>query len=99
DHVVEFIQDKSDGKLILGLSLFGIHAGSKTINATALSLKKILKQSGRSCRIIPNRSPALNSAQVLYNKLTSDKGCEIVLIKAGMKTLIGRTVSEQDIDA
>lgn len=99
EHIEDFIQNVPEGKLTLGISTFGLSTNPMRINATGLSLKKQLRQSGRSCRVIPNKSSSLNSAQVLYNKLTAERGWELVLVKAGSSVLIGRTVAEQDIDA
>lgn len=88
-----------EGKLKLGLSIYGLGAGAKQINATALSLKKVIKKTGRSVRVVPNTEPFLNSAQVLYNQLTSELGWELVLIKDGSKTILAQNIAEQDIDA
>ncbi len=98
-HISDFIAEAPEGKITIGLSLYGFKIGPKAVNATGLTIKKQLKSAGRSCRIIPNKSITLNSAQVLYNKLTSEKGCELVLVQAGSKTLVAKTYREQDIDA
>ncbi len=88
-----------DGKITLGLSVYGLKANPRQINGTALALKKVLKNSGRSVRVVPNSEPELNTAQVMHNKLTGQNGVEIVIIKSGNRTFIGKTIWSQDIDA
>lgn len=88
-----------EGKLKLGLSTYGLDVPVNRINATALSVKKVIKASGRSVRVIPNTEPALGSAQVLYNQLTRELGWELIFIKDGAKTIVAQNIAEQDIDA
>lgn len=87
------------GKVKLGLSVFGLPVGAKQLFAAGLDLKKALRASGRSARIIPNNEPELNSAQVLHNGLTAELGIELLVIKNGAKTWLARTTWVQDIDA
>ncbi|PLS81132.1 hypothetical protein CYG49_02740, partial [Candidatus Saccharibacteria bacterium] len=58
-----------------------------------------VKGAGRSVRVVPNTEPALNSAQVLHNKLTSELGLELLFINAGDRTIIARTAHVQDIES
>lgn len=89
-----------EGKLTFGISTYDINVTPARINATALGLKKIIKNAGKSARIVPNKENALNSAQVLYNKLTSEKGWELVFIGTPEgETILAQTIYEQDIDA
>jgi tRNA (guanine10-N2)-dimethyltransferase len=87
------------GKLKFGLSAVGFTVTAARVNASALQIKKIIKQAGRSVRIIPNNEAALNSAQVLRNQLTGELGMELVLVRNGRQTILAQTVQEQDIDA
>lgn len=87
------------GKMQLGLSLIGLDVGLKQLEASGLSLKKAIRKTGRSVRLIPNKAPELSSAQVLHNKLTGPTGWELVLIRDGGKTVIAQTVKVQDIIA
>ena len=88
------------GKLTIGFSVYGINVSPAKINATALGLKKLAKDYGRSVRIVPNKESSLNSAQVLHNKLTGEKGWEIIFVatKSG-QTILAQTIHEQDIDS
>ena len=97
--VPQYLDFVPPGKLTVGLSTYDIAVTAARINASALGLKKIAKNYGRSVRIVPNKENALNSAQVLYNKLTAERGWELVFIgtKEG-KTILAQTIYEQDID-
>ncbi len=97
--IPDHLQHVPEGKLRLGLSTYGLRVRPQEINATGLSLKKIIKAEGRSVRVIPNKTTALNSAQVLHNQLTGPTGWELVLVRHGNKTILAQTVAEQDIEA
>ncbi|MEK7603425.1 MAG: hypothetical protein AAB459_04265 [Patescibacteria group bacterium] len=87
------------GKLKLGISAYNMQINPKRINATGLILKKIIKTQGRSVRIVPNKSAALSSPQVIHNHLTGELGWELIFIRDGNRTLLAQTVAEQDIEA
>ncbi len=87
------------GKLRLGLSVYGLNVRPNQITGTALEVKKVLKKDGRPVRVVPNKEPTLNSAQVLHNQLTSELGWELVFVRNGNKTIVAQTVAEQDIEA
>lgn len=87
------------GKMTLGLSLYGFKESLKQIEATGLTLKKAIRQTGRSVRLVPNNATELSSAQVYHNKLTSPTGWELIFVKDGTRTVVAQTVKVQDIDA
>ena len=87
------------GKLQLGVSIYGYPAKRDWLLKQMLILKKVIKNTGQSVRIIENKSEALEAAQVLYNKLTGPLGWELLLIKDGADTLIAQSTAVQDIDA
>jgi tRNA (guanine10-N2)-dimethyltransferase len=87
------------GKLRIGLSLYGLQVNTSKINAGALRLKKNLKSATRGVRIVPNKQPDLNTAQVMHNQLTGATGLELVLVRHGKRTALARTVAIQDISA
>lgn len=91
--------DIPEGKLQLGISAYGLPVKPQQLLATGLSLKKALRATGRSVRLIPNQSNILNSAQVLHNHLTGSTGFELVLVRDGNQTLYARTTAEQDIES
>jgi len=96
--IPEHLQYVPEGKFKLGISTYGIKVSPRTIQTSALKLKKIIKAEGRSVRIIPNKTAALNSAQILHNHLTSETGWELVFYRNDNKTIIALTKAEQDID-
>ena len=97
-NLPKYITDLPDGKIKFGLSFYGFDISAGKINASALSLKKVIRGAGRSVRIIPNTESALSTAQTLHNQLTSPVGLELVLVRDGNKTLLGQVTAVQDID-
>lgn len=94
DHLLQL----PEGKLQFGVSCYGFDMKADWIVRKVLGLKKTIKNSGRSVRIIENKKPELESAQVLYNKLTSPLGWELLLIKDGNNVIVGQTTAVQNID-
>lgn len=88
-----------EGKMLLGLSLYDFKETVQRIEATGLTLKKVIRKTGRSVRLVPNKTHELNSAQVIHNKLTSPNGWELVFVRDGNKTIVAQTVKVQDIEA
>jgi len=88
----------AEGKFHLGLSAYGLKVHPGDINSTALRLKKLIKET-RPVRVIPNKTQALSSAQVIHNQLTGDTGWELVFYRNGQDTILCLTVMEQDIEA
>lgn len=86
-----------EGKLQLGLSVQGFDVNIRQLEATGLNLKKAIRKTGRSVRLVPNKELELNTAQVHHNKLTGPNGWEIVLVNDGDRTIIAQTVKVQDI--
>lgn len=94
----EFIADFPEGKIKLGVSMYGLSMPLAKQNANTLSLKKVIRDIGRSVRVVPNTEAALSSAQTYHNQLTSAVGCELLMIRDGDKTLIGRVTHVQNIN-
>lgn len=97
--VPDILKEAPGGKITLGISAYGLGTNPAQINATALSLKKTVKQAGRPARIVPNKEVELNTAQVLHNKLALPNGIELLLVRHGSQTIIARTIWVQDIEA
>jgi tRNA (guanine10-N2)-dimethyltransferase len=87
------------GKLLLGLSIIGLDVSPKRMEATGLTLKKVIKKTGRPVRLVPNKAPELNAAQIIHNKLTGPNGWELVFIRDGQKTVVAQTIKVQDIES
>lgn len=88
-----------EGTFTLGVSAYGLDVNVKKLGADLLSLKKIIRTSGRSVRIVPNKTLELNSAQVLHNKLTHRGAWELLLVRAGSQVYLAQTLFVQDIEA
>lgn len=97
--IPQYLQHVPEGKLKFGLSAYGLDISAAKLNASGLTLKKVIKASGRSVRLVPNKETELNSAQVLHNNLTGPTGWELLLVRDGNGTLLAQTVAVQDIDA
>lgn len=89
----------SDGKIKLGLSVYDFGITPYELNGEALRLKKIIRSSGRSVRVVPNEAPALSSAQTYHNRLAGELGIEFIIVHDGDTTHIGRVTHVQDIDS
>jgi tRNA G10 N-methylase Trm11 len=88
-----------EGKMQLGLSLYGFNESVQRITATGLSIKKVVKKTGRSVRVIPNKTADLNSAQVIHNHLTGQNGWELLFVRNGTQTVVAQTIKVQDIES
>ncbi len=95
----EYIGYMPDGKIKLGVSLYGLDMPLQKQNANVLTLKKVLKKAGRSVRAVPNTEAALSSAQTYHNAMTSKVGLELVFVADGTRTHIGHVTHVQDIDS
>ncbi len=89
----------AEGKLKLGLSSYGLPVTAGHLFQAGLEFKKVCKAQNRSVRIVPSTDLTLNSAQVLYNKLTKELGIELLFIKCDGQTYLAQTIAIQDIDA
>jgi tRNA (guanine10-N2)-dimethyltransferase len=87
------------GKLSFGISAYNAQTNAQKLARTALLLKKAIKATGASVRMVPHKNLELGAATVLYNKLTAQNGWEILIVSDGKSTIIAQTVRIQDIDA
>jgi tRNA G10 N-methylase Trm11 len=88
-----------EGKLTIGISVYGIDVTPSQLERTTLNIKKSIKATGRPVRIVPNKTREISSAQILHNKLTHASGWELVLYRDGAKTYLSRTDFVQDIES
>ncbi len=91
----------TSGKVTLGISAYGQEIEPRKLQSIGLNLKRQRQKAGQaSLRLIPSKSPALNSAQVLHNKLTSDNKWELLIIFSNKnEVLLAKTSAVQDITA
>lgn len=103
EQITKYVLDEAefmpDGKLTLGISTYGLYTNSKMIERTALSIKKLVKKSGRPVRIVPTKNTEISTPQIIHNNLTSDMGMELIAYKNGEQTIIARTTNVQDIES
>ena len=88
-----------EGKITLGISAYDIRVSPAAIQAAGLTLKKVIRKSGRSVRLVPNKELELNTAQVLHNNLDRGNGWEILVVRDGSQTILGQTIRVQDIES
>ena len=98
-NIPNHLRDLPEGTFTLGVSVYGLDINVKKLGADLLSLKKIIRTSGRSVRIVPNKTLELNSAQVLHNKLTHRGAWELLLVRDGSQVYLAQTLFVQDIEA
>lgn len=98
-NVPGHVKNTPEGKFTLGISAYGLDVEPESIQKTGLKLKKIIKASGRPVRVVPNKEPSLNSAQVLHNRLIHKGAWELVVISNGTRTYLAQTVFVQDVGA
>ncbi len=99
EKVPEHLGYMPEGKFTLGVSVYGLDVKLEKLNQDILKIKKVIKATGRSIRIVPNKTLELNSAQVLHNKLTHRGSWELLLIRDGDQTILAQTLFVQDIEA
>lgn len=88
-----------DGKIRLGLSTHGFDIAPAPLLAAGLSIKNTIRRHlDRNVQLVPNKTAALNAAQVIHHKLTGDTGCELLAVRDGTRTVIARTLHVQDIE-
>lgn len=93
DKITKLIDAKKiEGKFKFGFSNYG---GRKlNLKKLGMELKNFLKGQRISCRWVTSREPVLSSVVVEQNKL-AEKGLEVIILKDGEQTLIGKTLAVQ----
>ena len=97
----EQVWSEIDHKITLGISAYGFRENVKDIQATGIILKKKLRASGISLRLIPNADNAHNTAVSHHNKLgLSANKVELLVVRASSgKVVIAESVGAQNITA
>jgi tRNA G10 N-methylase Trm11 len=89
-----------DGKITLGLSVYGMDVPVRDLQKAGLILKGKLKKNGTSIRLIPNQEKALSSATSHHNKLgLSDNKVELLIVKGGKSIIVAESSGAQNITA
>ena len=90
-----------DHKITLGISAYHERARERDVQKIGITLKKRLRESGVSLRLIPNAAPALNTATSHHNKLgLSPNKVELLLVPGRRgQTIIAESIGAQNITA
>ena len=80
-----------EGKLTLGVSIYGLAVDVPKLNRDLLEIKKVIKKTGKPVRIVPNKTLELNSAQVLHNKLTHRGGWDLLFVRYGHRIILAHS--------
>lgn len=90
-----------EGKITLGISAYGFDASARDVQRIGIMIKKNLKKSGGSLRLIPNTEPALNTATSHHNKLgLSPNKVELLIVKSESgKIIVAESTGAQNITA
>ena len=95
----DLINNLPEGKIKLGISVYDLNISPRTISSEALKLKKLIQNLNRTVRVIPNSQPALNTAQVIFNKLTAEPGIELIITGDANQVVIAKTKNVQNINS
>lgn len=90
-----------EGKITLGLSAYGFPVRERDVQKTGIILKKKLRETGVSLRLIPNDTAALSTATSHHNKLgLSDNKVELLVVRNSSGTvIIAESTGSQNITA
>jgi tRNA G10 N-methylase Trm11 len=102
--VVQYYSSKwsaFEGKITLGISVYGFDIDAREVQKTGIILKQKLKKSGVSLRLIPNPKPDLNTAISHHNKLgLSPNKVELLIVRASDgSVIIAESTGSQNITA
>lgn len=91
----------SEGKLTLGISVYGFSLSTRDVSQCGLLLKKQLKSHGVSVRLVPNKDPALNTAASHHNKLgLGPNKVELLIIRSESgAVIVAESIGAQNITA
>lgn len=90
-----------EGKITLGISVYGFNLDGREVQKTGIILKQKLKKNNVSLRLIPNAEAVLNTATAHHNKLgLSDNKVELIVVKGGNgKIIVAESTGAQNITA
>ena len=90
-----------DGKITLGISVYGFNVDGREVQKTGIILKQKLKKNNVSLRLIPNTDAILNTATAHHNKLgLSNNKVELIVVKGGNgKIIVAESTGAQNITA
>lgn len=95
DHLRSF-----DGKVTIGISVYGKDINPRDVQRTGIALKSSLKKQTVSMRLIPNDGSSLSTATSHHNKLgLSPNKIEILVFYGKKRVFIAESLGTQNITA
>lgn len=90
-----------EGKLTLGVSVYGFNANPRDVQKVGITLKQRLKKTGVSLRLVPNQEAALSTATSHHNKLgLSANKVELLVVRGkANRVIIAESTGAQNITA
>jgi tRNA G10 N-methylase Trm11 len=89
-----------DGKITIGISVYGKTVAPRDVQRTGLSLKSALKKHNVSVRLIPNDGQELSTATSHHNKLgLAPNKLELLVVYSRRTVLIAESCGTQNITA
>jgi len=95
----------NDKKFYFGISVYGRLNDKKNdkyinvnINKFGMTAKNNLKQQGISSRFVTSKEKSLSSVIVKKNKLVSEQGVELCILKNGDEIYLGKTLAIQEFE-
>ena len=85
-----------DGKYVVGVSDYSKDASRRSAQGLALKIKRVLKNHGKSVRVLENKAAELSTATVFHSQLGEKPG-HFELIKVGKDWYVG--IGVQNINA
>ncbi|MDO5343834.1 MAG: methyltransferase domain-containing protein [Candidatus Saccharibacteria bacterium] len=106
-HASRFITDhytnawrQREGKMTLGISVYGLKTSSRNVQKIGLLLKNRLKKTGVSLRLVPNDQPTLSTATSHHNKLgRAVNKIELLIVRTPRHLYIAESCGTQNITA
>lgn len=99
ENIPQHLENLPPGSFTLGISVYKFNISTDTLHRCLMTIKKAVRKTGRSMRVVPNKTLELNSAQVLHNKLTSKGAWELLIVRDRARTIIAQSFIVQDIEA
>ncbi|HSX02117.1 MAG TPA: hypothetical protein VLI05_02250 [Candidatus Saccharimonadia bacterium] len=87
-----------EGKTPFAVSVYGIRATPRFVMAAGLALKKVLGERGSLRLVPPGEGLTVSAAQLRHNRVL-ERGFELIVVVAGQRMVVARTVGVQNIDA
>lgn len=102
-RIVQYYTDRLrsfDGKVTIGISVYGNDIHPRDVQRTGIALKSSLKKQAVSMRLIPNDGTALSTATSHHNKLgLSPNKIELLVVYGKKSVIVAESLGTQNITA